>query len=70
MESLAVKNMVKNHCLARTISDVGWGEFVRQLEHKSQWSGRTLVKIDQWYPSSKTCSECKQVVDDLPLDVR
>ena len=70
VESLAVKNMVKNHCLARAISDVGWGEFVRQLEYKSQWSGRTLVKIDQWFPSSKTCSECKQVVEDLPLDVR
>ncbi len=70
VESLAVKNMVKNHCLAKAVSDVGWGEFVRQLDYKSQWYGRTLVKIDRWYPSSKTCHDCKQVVEDLPLDVR
>ncbi|HWS84461.1 MAG TPA: RNA-guided endonuclease TnpB family protein, partial [Ktedonobacteraceae bacterium] len=70
VESLAVKNMVKNHCLAKAISDVGWGEFVRQLDYKSQWYGRTLIKIDRWYPSSKTCHDCKHVVQDLPLDVR
>jgi putative transposase len=70
VESLAVKNMVKNHCLAKAVSDVGWGEFVRQLEYKSKWYGRTLVKIDRWYPSSKTCSACRHVVEDLPLDVR
>src|SRR6266516_4986592 len=63
VESLSVKNMVKNHCLAKAISDVGWGEFVRQLEYKAQWYGRQLVKIDRFYPSSKTCSACKQVVD-------
>jgi putative transposase len=70
VESLAVKNMVKNHCLAKAISDVGWGEFVRQLAYKSEWYGRTLTKIDRWYPSSKTCHECKHMVEDLPLDVR
>jgi putative transposase len=70
VESLAVKNMVKNHCLAKAISDVGWGEFVRQLEYKSQWYGRILVKIDRFYPSSKTCSACKHVLDSLPLDIR
>lgn len=70
IESLAVKNMVKNHCLAKAINDVGWGEFVRQLEYKSQWYGRTLVKIDRFFPSSKTCHDCKHVVDSLPLDRR
>ncbi len=70
VESLAVKNMVKNHCLAKAISDVGWGEFVRQLEYKSKWYGRTLVKIDRFYPSSKTCSACKHVLDSLTLDRR
>jgi putative transposase len=70
VESLAVKNMVKNHSLAKAISDVGWGEFVRQLEYKSQWYGRTLIKIDRFYPSSKTCHACKHVLDSLTLDIR
>src|SRR5712692_7975981 len=70
VESLAVKNMVQNHSLSKAISDVGWGEFVRQLEYKAQWYGRTLVKIDRFYPSSKTCSVCKHVLDSLPLDIR
>lgn len=70
VESLAVKNMVKNHRLAKAISDVGWGEFVRQLEYKAAWYGRTLIKIDQWYPSSKTCHACKHVLDSLTLDIR
>ncbi len=70
VESLAVKNMVKNHKLSKSIHDVGWGEFVRQLEYKSEWYGRTAVSIDRWYPSSKTCHDCKHVVEDLPLDVR
>ncbi|HAT44829.1 MAG TPA: transposase [Ktedonobacter sp.] len=70
VESLAVKNMVKNRCLAKAISDVGWGEFVRQLEYKSKWYGRTLITIDRFYPSSKTCSACKHVLDSLPLDIR
>src|SRR5207247_4438511 len=62
VESLAVKNMVQNHSLSKAISDVGWGEFVRQLDYKAQWYGRTLVKIDRFYPSSKTCSTCKHVL--------
>ena len=70
VESLAVKNLVKNHRLAKAISDGGWGEFVRQLEYKSTWYGRTLVKIDRFFPSSKTCSDCKHVLDSLPLDRR
>ena len=70
VESLTVKNMVKNPKLAKAISDVGWGEFVRQLEYKSKWYGRTLVKIDRFYPSSKTCSACQHVLDSLTLDIR
>ncbi len=70
VESLAVKNMVQNPKLAKAISDVGWGEFIRQLEYKAKWYGRTLVKIDRFYPSSKTCSVCGHVVDWLPLDIR
>src|SRR5260221_1152871 len=70
VETLAVKNMVKNHSLAKAMSDVGWGEFVSQLEYKAQWYGRTLVKIDRWYPSSKRCSHCGHLLDALSLDVR
>ena len=70
LESLQVKNMVKNHSLAKAISDVGWSELIRQLEYKSKWYGRTLIKIDRWYPSSKTCHACKHVVDALTLDIR
>lgn len=70
VESLAVKNMVKNHKLAPSISDAGWGEMVRQLEYKASWYGRTLVKIDQWFPSSKRCGSCGHIVDRLPLNFR
>jgi putative transposase len=70
VESLHVKNMVKNHALAKAISDVGWSEFVRQLEYKASWYGRTFVKIDKWYPSSKRCFDCGHILDSLPLDVR
>ncbi len=70
VESLAVKNMVQNQCLSKAISDVGWSEFVSQLEYKAQWYGRELVKIDKWYPSSKRCHVCGHVLDSLSLDVR
>src|SRR5713101_2377309 len=70
LESLQVKNMVKNHRLAKAISDVGWGEFVRQLEYKAAWYRRTLVKIDKFYPSSKRCFDCGHILDTLSLDVR
>jgi putative transposase len=70
VESLAVKNMVRNRSLAKAISDAGWGELGRQLEYKAEWYGRTLVKIDRWYPSSKRCHVCGYMLDSLPLDVR
>jgi len=70
IESLQVKNMVKNHSLAKAINDVGWSEFARQLEYKAGWYGRTLVKIDKWYPSSKRCHSCRHVLDSLSLDER
>jgi putative transposase len=70
VESLHVKNMVHNHCLAQAIRDVGWGELVRQLEYKARWYGRTLVKIDKFYPSSKRCHDCGHILNSLSLDVR
>ncbi len=70
VESLAVKNMVRNRTLAQHISDAAWGELVRQLRYKADWYGRTLVEIDRWYPSSKRCHACGHVVAALPLDVR
>src|SRR5713226_6031610 len=70
VESLSVKNMVQNHSLAKAISDVGWSEFVRQLEYKAKWYGRMLVRIDKFYPSSKRCCACGHILESLPLDIR
>ena len=58
IEDLAPKNMVRNHRLARSISDASWGEFRRQLEYKAKWNGREYVKIDTFYASSQLCSVC------------
>jgi putative transposase len=58
VEDLAVKNMLKNHKLALSISDASWGELTRQLTYKCQWYGRELVKIDRYFPSSKRCWNC------------
>ncbi len=78
VEDLAVKNMVKNHKLARAISDANWSELVRQLEYKAEWYGRELIKIDRYFPSAsfrgaaltKRCSNCGHVVEKLPLKIR
>ena len=70
MESLQVKNMVKNHKLAQAIIDASWGELTRQLNYKAGWHHRVVVQIDKWFPSSKMCSCCGHVLDELPLKVR
>jgi len=70
VESLAVQNLLKNGKLAKSISDVSWYEFVRQLEYKCEWRGRTLVKIDQWFPSSQICSSCQQKDSKKKLEIR
>ena len=70
VEDLNVRGMMANHSLAGAIGDSGWSEFVRQLGYKCAWYGRTLVKIDRFYPSSKRCSACGFVMESIPLDVR
>ncbi|MBE9046496.1 transposase [Pleurocapsales cyanobacterium LEGE 10410] len=69
-ETLAVKNMMANHKLAKAIADCGWGEFLRQLEYKAKWHDRKIGAIDRWFPSSKRCNPCGHILDKLPLDVR
>jgi putative transposase len=70
VETLNVSGMLKNHCLARSISDVGWSEFFRQLEYKCIEHGKTLLKIGQFEPSSKMCSVCGTINHDLILKDR
>ena len=67
IENLKVSNMLKNHKLARSISDVAWSQFISQLEYKANWYGKTLVKVDTFYPSSKTCSCCGYKNAELTL---
>ena len=70
-ENLQIKNMVKNHHLAKSISDVSWYELTRQLEYKSEWNGRKYIKIDTFYASSQLCSVCGyQNTDTKDLSVR
>lgn len=70
LEDLNVKGMVKNHCLARAVSDAGMSEFRRMLEYKANWYGREIQYADTFYPSSKTCSNCGWKNDDLKLSDR
>ena len=70
VEDLNVKGMMHNHKLAKHIQDAGFGEFVRVLEYKCKMYGRTLVKIDRFYPSSKTCSHCGAINKHLKLSDR
>ena len=53
-----IKNMIKNHHLAKGIADESWHELTRQLEYKAKWNGREYIRIDTFYASSQICSEC------------
>ncbi|WP_156481665.1 RNA-guided endonuclease TnpB family protein, partial [Anabaena sp. 4-3] len=70
VENLNVKGMVRNHKLAKAISDTGWGTFVNFLSYKLERSGGKLIEINRWFPSSKLCSNCHCQISELPLDVR
>ncbi len=70
VENLAVKNMVRNHKLAKSISDAGWGQFCTMLKYKAEWEGKAYIEVDRFFPSSKTCSNCLHQVDNLGLDIR
>jgi putative transposase len=70
IEDLAVKNMVRNHSLAKAISDCGWGTFRQMIEYKAARGGRRVVVIGRWYPSSKTCSSCGHLLAELSLKTR
>jgi putative transposase len=70
LETLNIQGMMANHKLAKSIADVSLRQFVQQLKYKATWAGRTLVQIDRWFPSSKTCAGCNYIVDRLPLNIR
>lgn len=70
VETLKVKNLLKNRKLAKHIADASWFSLIQKLEYKAKAQGKHLVKIDQWFASSKTCSGCGHKVDALPLSVR
>jgi putative transposase len=70
LETLSVKNMVKNHNLAQAINDVSWSTFVNMLEYKADWYGKNILRIGKWSPSSKTCSNCGSINKELTLKDR
>lgn len=70
VESLNVRGMLANRRLARAVGDASFGELLRQIKYKSAWYGRTHLEISQWFPSSKTCSGCGHVLDELNLSAR
>jgi len=70
LEDLNTKGMLKNKRLARRISDQAFGEFRRQIEYKADWYGSNVIFVDRFYPSSKTCSQCGHIKEDLKLSDR
>ena len=70
LEDLNIKGMVKNHKLARAISDAGWGTFVSMIEYKGELYGCELRRLDRFFPSSKRCSNCGYIKEDITLNIR
>lgn len=70
IEDLNTKGMLRNHKLAKSISDVSWSSFVTKLHYKADWYGREIIKVDKWFPSSQLCSECGHKDGKKTLDIR
>ena len=70
IENLAVSNMIRNHCLAQAILDVGWGEFLRQLKYKCEWDGKNYLEVPRFYASSKICNKCQVINKAMTLSDR
>ena len=70
LEDLNIKGMVKNRHLSKSISDASWGIFAAQLAYKADWYGREIIKVNRFYPSSKTCPDCGYIKRDLRLSDR
>ncbi|WP_314575412.1 IS200/IS605 family element RNA-guided endonuclease TnpB [Enterococcus gilvus] len=70
IEDLNTKGMLRNHKLAKSISDVSWSSFVTKLQYKAEWYGRKIIKVDKWFPSSQICSECEHKDGKKPLKIR
>ncbi|SUM57733.1 putative transposase [Staphylococcus microti] len=70
IEDLNTKGMLRNHKLAKSISDVSWSRFVTQLQYKADWYGRKIIKVDKWFPSSQICSKCGHKDGKKSLKIR
>ena len=70
LETLRIKNLMKNRRLSKSIADVGWSMFINMLEYKAERYGKQVIKINQWFPSSQICSHCQYNSGKKPLDIR
>ena len=70
IESLNTKGMLRNHKLAKIVSEVSWSSFVNKLQYRADWYGRELIKVDQWFPSGQICSWCGHKDGKKSLDIR